>query len=173
MAKSAGSARSNASVFDCCAPIPYLSAALGRRVMPSKPSNHIEQSFKKDFASLKDIFDFTSAFVATNSLDDATAFSIKFAVEEIFTNMVKYNPLKHDVTITLRKEDQFVRMEFVDVQERPFDITVKGDVDTNLPIEQRKPGGLGIFLVKKMMDAVEYSHDGTRSRITLTKHLEH
>lgn len=141
--------------------------------MPSKLSNHIEQSFEKDFDSLKDIFDFASAFVVAHSLDDAMAFSMKFAIEEVFTNMVKYNPLKHDVTISLTKEDQFVRMEFVDVEERPFDITVKGDVDTNLPIERRKPGGLGIFLVKKIMDAVEYSHDGTRSRITLTKHLEH
>jgi serine/threonine-protein kinase RsbW len=141
--------------------------------MPSEPSNHIEQIFKKDIASLKDIFEFASTFVAANSLDDAMAFSIKFALEEVFTNMVKYNPLKHDVTISLTKEDRFVRMEFVDVEERPFDITAEGEVDTSLPMDRRKPGGLGIFLVKKMMDAVEYSHDGTRSRITLTKYLEH
>jgi anti-sigma regulatory factor (Ser/Thr protein kinase) len=140
--------------------------------MPSSSTDHREQSFAKDFASLKAIFEFISGFVVANGLNESTAFSAKFCAEEVFTNMVKYNPLRKDITISLAKQGNLIRMIFVDAEEKAFDITAREDVDVTLPLEQRNPGGLGIFLIRKMMDTVEYTHDGTYSRITLTKNLE-
>jgi len=140
--------------------------------MPSLNSNHIEKSFTKDFLSLKAIFEFVGTFSVSNKLDDAQTFSIEFAIEEIFTNMVKYNPGPNDVSISLKREGKKVEVGFVDLEAKPFDITKRDEVDPNLPIEQRRPGGLGIFLIKKLMDRVEYAHDGARSRITLTKLVE-
>jgi len=86
--------------------------------------------------------------------------------------MVKYNPGTDDVAISLERNGKEVRISFVDVEKQPFDITRKEDINAHLPIEQRRPGGLGIYLTKKLMDRVEYTHDGVHSRITLTKHLE-
>jgi serine/threonine-protein kinase RsbW len=140
--------------------------------MPSSESHHIEKKFAKDFLSLKAIFEFVGGFSKSNELDESQAFSIKFAVEEVFTNMVKYNPGRNDVTISLDREGKKVKVRFVDVEAKPFDITKKEDVNPNLPIEKRRPGGLGIFLIKKLMDGVEYAHDGTHSRVTLTKLVE-
>ncbi len=140
--------------------------------MPSSNSIHIEKSFAKDFLSLKAIFEFVGKFSVSNRLDDAQVFSIKFAVEEVFTNMVKYNPGDNEVAIALTREGKKVKVDFVDVEKKPFDITKKEEVNPNLPIEQRRPGGLGIFLIKKLMDRVEYAHDGVHSRITLTKFVE-
>jgi serine/threonine-protein kinase RsbW len=137
--------------------------------MPSSDSNYIEKSFTKDFLSLKAIFEFVGKFSASNKLNDSQVFSLKFAIEEVFTNMVKYNPGETNVTISLNMEGQKLKVGFVDAEEKPFDITKKEDVNPSLPIEKRRPGGLGIFLIKKLMDDVEYSHDGTYSRITLTK----
>jgi serine/threonine-protein kinase RsbW len=140
--------------------------------MPSSESHHIEKKFAKDFLSLKAIFEFVGRFSVSSKLNESQAFSIKFAVEEVFTNMVKYNPGKNDVTISLDKEGKKIRVGFVDVETKPFDITKKEDINPSLPIEKRRPGGLGIFLIKKLMDTVEYAHDGTHSRITLTKLVE-
>jgi serine/threonine-protein kinase RsbW len=137
--------------------------------MPSSDSNHIEESFAKDFLSLKAIFEFVGKFSTSVNLDDSQAFSIKFAVEEVFTNMVKYNPGNNRVAISLDKQGKNVKVGFVDVEKKPFDVTKNEDLNSSLPIEKRRPGGLGIFLIKKLMDDVEYSHDGTYSRITLTK----
>lgn len=140
--------------------------------MPSSDSIHTEESFAKDFHSLKSIFEFVSKFAAFAKLDDSQTFSIKFAIEEVFTNMVKYNPGPDKVTLSLSWDGRRVRVDFVDVEKKPFDITLKQDVNPNLPIEKRRPGGLGIFLIKKLMDGVEYVHDGIHSRITLTKLVE-
>ena len=140
--------------------------------MPSSNSTYIEKKFPKEFESLKAIFEFVGAFSTYNNLDDSQAFSIKFSIEEVFTNMVKYNPGTIDVTISLAREGNAVKVGFVDAEKKPFDITKKEDINPTLPIESRKPGGLGIFLIKKIMDSIEYHHDGTYSRITLTKNLE-
>jgi len=140
--------------------------------MPSSKSTQIEKSFAKDFLSLKDIFEFIGQFSVSNKLDDAQTFSLKFAVEEVFTNMVKYNPSKSEVAISLKRDENKIEVGFVDAEKRPFDITKHEEVNPNLPIEQRRPGGLGVFLIKKLMDRVEYAHDGTHSRITLTKFVE-
>lgn len=140
--------------------------------MPSSTSTQIEKSFAKDFVSLKDIFEFIGQFSASNKLDDAQAFSLKFAIEEVFTNMVKYNPGRSQVVISLKRDGKKIEVGFVDVEKKPFDITKHEEVNPNLPIEQRRPGGLGVFLIKKLMDRVDYTHDGIHSRITLTKFVE-
>lgn len=139
--------------------------------MPSSNSTYIEKRFAKDFLSLKAIFELVNEFSTSNKLNESEAFSIKFSVEEVFTNMVKYNPGSDDVTISFAREGKAVRIGFVDVEKKPFDITVKEDVNAHLPIEQRRPGGLGIFLIKKLMDRVEYAYDGVHSRIALTKYV--
>ncbi len=141
--------------------------------MPSSNSTYTEKKFPKEFESLKSIFAFVGKFSAANHLDESQSFSIKFSVEEVFTNMVKYNPGPAEVTISLEREGQSVKVGFIDVEPTPFDITKKEDIDPTIAIEKRRPGGLGIYLIKKIMDNVEYSHDGIHSRITLTKNLEH
>ncbi len=140
--------------------------------MPSSNSTYTEKKFPKEFESLKAIFEFVGDFSVSNNLDDSQTFSIRFSVEEVFTNMVKYNPGETTVTISLKREGNVVKIGFVDVEKKPFDLTKKEEINPTLPLEKRKPGGLGIFLIKKIMDNVEYTHDGVHSRITLTKNLE-
>jgi anti-sigma regulatory factor (Ser/Thr protein kinase) len=163
----------NASGFDSSDAFPYLSAGHERKRMPSSNTTYLEKKFPKEFPSLKDIFEFVGTFSAPNHLNDSLVFSIKFSIEEVFTNMVKYNPGASDVTISLAREGNAVKVVLVDVEQKPFDITKQEHINATLPIEKRKPGGLGIFLIKKIMDNVEYDHDGVNSRITLTKYLEH
>ena len=133
----------------------------------------MEKFFKRDVISLHGIFDFLDSCVSFHNLNESPAFTIKFAVEEIFTNMVKYNPLNHeDIRITLDVKGHDLIVKLIDVETVPFDITKKEQVDVNLPLEQRKPGGLGIHLVKTMVDKVDFERVGNESTITLTLKLE-
>ena len=54
-----------------------------------------------------------------------------------------------------------------------FDVTRAPDADVTLPIEQRRPGGLGLHLVRRLLDAIEYDYaeESRRSRITFRKTL--
>ena len=53
----------------------------------------------------------------------------------------------------------------------PFDPLSLPVPDTNLPLEQLKIGGLGIFMIRKIMDRVLYRRDGGRNVLTLTKNV--
>ncbi len=136
----------------------------------NEPAN-IERRFPKDLASLAQVFQVVDGFTAGQRVSPAVSYAVRFAVEEVFTNMVKYNPNGEDVVLALERSDQSIIIRFADVESTPFDITAVS-VDVNRTLEERRPGGLGLFLLRKMMDEVTYVHDGTRSLITMTKHLE-
>jgi serine/threonine-protein kinase RsbW len=58
-----------------------------------------------------------------------------------------------------------------DYDVEPFDVSRAPEVDVNLPIEQRRPGGLGLHLIRKLVDSLEYEYSKERrqSRITFRK----
>ncbi len=62
-------------------------------------------------------------------------------------------------------------MTLTDYDVEPFDVTKAPDVDVTLPIEQRRPGGLGLHLIRRLLDSIEYeySKEQRQSRITFRK----
>ena len=94
---------------------------------------------------------------------------ITVAVEEIFVNIAHYayTPEVGDVIIRITSGDEIV-IEFED-KGKPYNPLEKADPDITLNAEEREAGGLGIFLVKKMMDTVEYRREGDKNILTIRK----
>lgn len=133
----------------------------------------MEKYFKRTFESLDEIFDFIDSFVKANGVDRDAAYTINLAVEELFTNMVKYSPgNSNDVSIMIQRNNNELAVTFIDPEVEPFDITKTGEVDTTKTLAERKAGGLGIHLIKKMVDQIDYEYTNRQSRITLIKRLE-
>jgi len=132
------------------------------------------QSFPRSFDALPAIFDFTSGEFARQGIDPRLLATIDLAVEELFTNMVKYSTgTDARVLIGLNGIAGGVEVTLTDYDVEPFDVTKAPDVDVNLPIEQRRPGGLGLHLIRRLMDSVEYEYSeaSRQSRIILRKTL--
>lgn len=129
--------------------------------------------FRRDVDALEDVFALVDAFFSRERLAPALRFSIDLALEEIFTNFVKYNAgAPSDIGVSLRRDDDHLVVSVTDFQAAPFDPTALPAPDVGAPLEKRSPGGLGIHLVKNVMDRVEYEHGGTRSTVTLYKRLD-
>ena len=132
------------------------------------------KSFPRDVNSLGEIFDFLGAFGSSADLDEAAHFALNFVVEELFTNMVKYNSGSGDrISISVDRADSVLRLELVDVDVEPFDLASVPEVDTAQPLEERQPGGLGIHLVKSLVDKITYEYSNREMRVTAIKSLEH
>lgn len=132
----------------------------------------MKKKFKRAFAALKQIFDFTSEFIDKNRLDDDTAFSINLAIEELFTNMVKYHPGNpNNILIDISKDPDKLVISLTDYDVEPFDITKAKEVNPNQNLEDRRIGGLGLYFVMKTMDNVTYEYKDRQSKITLIKRL--
>jgi len=127
----------------------------------------VMRSFTRSFDELEAIFAFTRENMAAE-----LARTIDFVLEELFTNVVKYGKKSAArVRIDIVRVADGVEVTIIDDDAEPFDVTQAPDADINLPLEQRTPGGLGIHLIRKMVDSIEYRYSAEErtSRITFRK----
>jgi anti-sigma regulatory factor (Ser/Thr protein kinase) len=129
------------------------------------------QSFKRELSSLEPLFEFVGDFAKAQRLDESVAFAMHLAVEELFTNMVKYGGGDDAVSVALSVREGDLVIELVHAGAAPFDPTMAKPIDPTRPLHERVPGGVGLHLVRSMMDRVRYQHHDGEARVTLTKHL--
>ena len=94
---------------------------------------------------------------------------VNVAVDEIFSNIARYSGATA-ATLGCSLADGRMTLRFSD-NGRPYDPTGKPDPDTTLSAEERDVGGLGIFMVKKIMDEVTYEYVDGLNILTLVKAL--
>jgi anti-sigma regulatory factor (Ser/Thr protein kinase) len=132
----------------------------------------ISAAFHRSFDALGSIFEFTSRFYDGAGVTDADRLAFDFCIEEVFTNFVKYNGGNpNDIELALERRGNRLVARLTDFDVEPFDITQAPAVDVSLPAERREPGGLGLHLVRRLADDVDYDYTNRRSRITVTKNL--
>ncbi|MEW6509802.1 MAG: ATP-binding protein [Bacteroidota bacterium] len=133
----------------------------------------MRQQFPKDMRSLEDVFDFLTRFTEAEGVDSEAAFAIALAVEEFFTNMVKYSRGGNGgVAIDAMREGGRVTVRLEEHTPAPFDVTRPTKTQFDIPVPDRRPGGLGIHLAKGLLDDLRYEYTDGTSCITLIKQLE-
>lgn len=98
---------------------------------------------------------------------------LQLVLEEAVSNVISYaysNNTVEDILIRISKKGNALVVVVEDTG-KPFDPTSKGDVDVTLPLEMRKVGGLGIFLMKKIMDEVDYKRIENRNILMMKKEI--
>ena len=96
------------------------------------------------------------------------------AVDELFGNIAQYAYPGGTGSVTVRFDhDEAARMVSVTFVDSgvPFDPLKQGDPDLSLSIDDRKEGGLGIFMVKKTMDHMVYRHEDGCNLLTIYKRI--
>lgn len=100
---------------------------------------------------------------------------IDIAVEEIFVNIASYAyaPGQGDATVSIVIADDPKRavITFED-SGMPYDPLERPDPDVTLSVEERQIGGLGIYMVKKSMSDVTYSHTDGKNVLTIVKNFD-
>ena len=133
----------------------------------------MERAFKRDFGSLDQIFGFITEILSNEGANEGFAFSVKLAVEEMFTNMVKYNTgTGSEITIRADNRDDTLVVELVDDNVEPFDPASAVEASIDDAIEERQIGGLGLRLVRSVVDKITYEYKDRRMTVRLYKQLE-
>ena len=98
---------------------------------------------------------------------------IAVAIDEIFSNIVRYAYPREAGRVTVRYDytDGLVSISFIDAG-TGYNPLEKQDPDITLPAAERKIGGLGIYLVKKSMDAMEYQRLDGCNFLTIRKKID-
>ena len=131
-----------------------------------------ERIFPAEVDALNDVMTFVEGELEKADCPASAAMQITVAVEELFVNIAHYaypgetGSMKLGVDIT----DGVATLRFVDYG-IPFDPLQKTDPDVTLDAESRNIGGLGIFMVKKSMDDVQYERKDNQNILTLKKKI--
>ena len=132
----------------------------------------MQKEFDRSISQLDNLFSYITVFTDQNKIGTNNKNVIYLAVEEIFTNMVKYNPeTSSKIILELYRKDEQAIVTLTDHESQPFDLTKTKVYDLDQSLSDRPIGKLGLHLVKKMMDSVDYSHKNGTPIITLVKYL--
>lgn len=106
--------------------------------------------------------------------DVATTMQINLAIEEAVVNVMNYaypTGTYGEVTIDAVSDNHQLTFTIID-SGKPFDPTQRAEVDTTLSAEERAIGGLGIHLMRRYMDSVDYQRLDGKNILKLRKQIE-
>lgn len=137
-----------------------------------KGSGSVSKKFEADTGNFPAVWEFVSQVLAKYGVDEAVLMQIELGVEEVFVNIASYAypDTKGEALVEVAVEDDIAVLRFTD-SGVAFDPVAAPAPDTGLPAEERQIGGLGIFLVKEMMDDVSYSYEDGRNILFIRKRL--
>lgn len=133
---------------------------LAIRYTPKEESWTLSRSITidNDVAQVSELNRFVQSVTEELQFDKALSKRIKLAVEEVVVNIMDYAyapDIKGQVTVEAMANDKRLRFILTD-SGRPFDPTSVSRADTTLTVEDRPIGGLGILLVRNLMDIINY-----------------
>lgn len=117
-------------------------------------------SLAADMKNIAKMIDFLKKDMRRYALSKKAQFNMAVAAEEIFSNIVEYsykNDKNKKVLLKTKAEGGFYYMTFVDDAEE-YNPLLKENPDITLKIKDRKIGGLGVYLFKKLSDVQEYEY---------------
>ena len=131
------------------------------------------KKFSRSFDEIREIVAFSARVFEDEGIDPSLRYVVDLAVEELFVNMVTYNTEStREILLELRAIENGVEVSLTDYDVERFDPTKMPDIDVEAPLEERTVGGLGLYLVLKMVDSIHYEYKDRESKITFKKMVE-
>jgi anti-sigma regulatory factor (Ser/Thr protein kinase) len=125
-----------------------------------------------DVEQVPQLADFVDQVCEAAGFDMSLTMSINLAIEEAVVNVMSYAYPDHEygeLTVDAIADSHGIRVTITD-SGQPFDPTGSAEVDTTLSAEERPIGGLGIHLVRQIMDRIDYERRDNKNILTLYKH---
>ena len=132
-----------------------------------------ELTFKNEEQELNRVAEFMETVCDELQLDMHVAMKIQVAMEEMVTNVIFYaypEGTSADITLTAESDSKEVTFVLSDTG-KPFDPTAKEDADIEANPMDREQGGMGILIVKNIMNEVSYERLGDTNQLTMKKTL--
>lgn len=132
--------------------------------------NSKSSSFAPTIESVKEAAEFAEKALEDFEVPKKLIVKLMVAIDEIYSNIVRYSGAdKADILI--EKNESELKVVFAD-NGKPYNPLEREDPDVTASAEERSIGGLGIYMVRKMMDSVDYEYRSGMNRLTIINNLE-
>ncbi len=127
-----------------------------------------QRQFSTEKLEAANVIDYISEIIEENGVPMDTAVKINICTDEIVSNILNHSNAEYiDVKLNINQQDATVTISFTD-NGTPFNpLTDAATPDITIPLEDREEGGLGVFIVKKMMKNVTYRHQDNCNIFTI------
>ena len=127
-----------------------------------------------DIRQIPQLAEFVDTVAGMVHLDTGLTMSLNLALEEAVTNVIMYAyPEGSDGLVDIEAVIHKDMLKFIIADSgKPFDPTAAPEADITLDVDDRPIGGLGIFLVRNIMDSVFYKREDGKNILTMTKNLQ-
>jgi len=136
-------------------------------------SDFVELRVANDLAGLAQVAERVEFFGAAQRLPAEVVNAVNVVLDEAVSNAINHGydaGVRGEIAVRLRRAGDRVLVEVED-DGRPFDPLQVPPPDLTLPLEQRPIGGLGIHLIRNLMDEVSYVRVGGRNLLKMVKRL--
>ena len=130
-------------------------------------------TFKNEEQELNRVAEFMETVCDELQLDMHVTMKLQVAMEEMVTNVIFYaypEGTSADITLTAESDGKELTFVLSDTG-KPFDPTAKEDADLDVNPMDREQGGMGILIVKNIMNEVSYKRLGDMNQLTMKKKL--
>jgi serine/threonine-protein kinase RsbW/sigma-B regulation protein RsbU (phosphoserine phosphatase) len=127
--------------------------------------------FKNDMGEIGRLAEELEGFCERNAVSPGALMALNLALEEIVTNVISYgyeDGGSHEIDLELLLDNGMVQATVAD-DGKAYDPLQRQDPDVEAPLEERNIGGLGVLLVKRLMDDVTYARTDGRNVLTIRK----
>jgi len=122
---------------------------------------------------LAEVRDFVASHAENIGLNQKIISEIRLAVDEAYTNIIKHaysNNSTEKVNIEIGSDDDQLWITLID-SGKSFDPESYREPDLMKRIKEKKRGGMGVYLIRKVMDHVQYNRKGESNEIRMVKNL--
>jgi len=140
----------------------------------NKPPGRWTLTLPNDVQHVPQLSMFVEDICTAINLDEMTMLQMNLAIEEAVVNVMNYaypEGVNGHVDIEVTATDEWLTFVITDTG-KPFDPTKSAEVDITLSAEERRIGGLGIHLVRRLMDDIQYEYVDGHNILTLRKKRE-
>jgi len=138
--------------------------------MPRSAAQSVEIVIQNNMTELADLRDSLERIGAELGVPGKPLMQLQVALDEIASNVIKYgwpDGGNHELCVRITGQQDRIEVEIVD-DGREFDPRLTPPAEPR-PARRRRPGGLGIHMVKQLVDGLEYERVGGRNRTVMTK----
>jgi serine/threonine-protein kinase RsbW len=130
-----------------------------------------EFKLKNDLKEIELLAGPVFAFGREQGLSEKLVWEIRLVLEEIVTNIISYgyeDQKEHTIAVSIMDSQQYISLVVRD-DARPFNLLEYPVPDLKIPVEGREVGGLGIHLVRKIMDEIDYKREAEGNRLFMRR----
>lgn len=128
---------------------------------------------KNRLPEIRKLFAVTQGFFEENNLPREILDDLKLCLEEVVSNIINYgykDSRSHDITVEMELTGDSLSLKIID-DAAAFNPLAYPPPDLSNPIEERDAGGLGIHIIRKLMDHIEYKRQDNKNILSLSKSI--